>query len=375
MDDKPRETLRELIVTYGRSVAEDPKLCEALLRDLCGSHKREINLLVAAAKARVPEDLQAQTGVPTEMLYASLGARLRDELSLNEDAARWAVEAWAAALGISVPRSPKTARGPSDPGQQADNGRRKAAAQSANPQVRKGGKPAPGGLAAISSNNPEVEPKRQTDLAAGGGAPAQPASPPAGAVGNQRNWSAAWLVGVIVVAIVAPRVWPQHETIATSPPEQTATGSQVVPPPPPPSVPTANVTAATVGSVSVTAAPALEILGVTSRDVLIQCSIAITGDASARARVIARFFMSDGQPMPKQMDEYADVESLPGGQAAVWGFAEIQTPPTTAYTNFSLTIPSMALVQGDGLVAVVSVEDQPTQHALAQEQSAPFSNR
>jgi hypothetical protein len=44
MNDLPRQKLRELIVEYGRSLCDDPRRCEALLKDYCGQHKREIFL-------------------------------------------------------------------------------------------------------------------------------------------------------------------------------------------------------------------------------------------------------------------------------------------------------------------------------------------
>lgn len=57
MHDAPRQKLRELIVEYGRSLCDDPRRCEALLKDYCGQHKREIFVLVNALKNRVAEDL------------------------------------------------------------------------------------------------------------------------------------------------------------------------------------------------------------------------------------------------------------------------------------------------------------------------------
>ena len=53
MIDVPRQTLREIVAKYGRSVCENPKRCKALLRDYCGTYRREINVLVAALEERV----------------------------------------------------------------------------------------------------------------------------------------------------------------------------------------------------------------------------------------------------------------------------------------------------------------------------------
>ena len=57
MHDEPRQKLRELIIEYGRSLCDDPRRCEALLKDYCGQYKREIFVLVSALKSRVAEDL------------------------------------------------------------------------------------------------------------------------------------------------------------------------------------------------------------------------------------------------------------------------------------------------------------------------------
>ena len=103
MNDLPRQKLRELIVQYGRSLCDDPRRCEALLKDYCGQYKREIFVLVNALKNRVAEELiNASAGVPPALLLGRLIQRLEDELGLAENAARWAVESWALALGMSV---------------------------------------------------------------------------------------------------------------------------------------------------------------------------------------------------------------------------------------------------------------------------------
>src|SRR5215208_7258314 len=49
MNDAPRRTLRELIAKHGPGLCSDARRCEGLLRDLCGEHRREINILVGAS--------------------------------------------------------------------------------------------------------------------------------------------------------------------------------------------------------------------------------------------------------------------------------------------------------------------------------------
>ncbi len=97
-----RETLRQMVETYGREVCLDPRRCEGLLRDLCPGEKRDISLLLTALRERIPEELVAAgPGQPIAVLAARLGKRLSDTLGLNEAAARWAVGSWALALGLA----------------------------------------------------------------------------------------------------------------------------------------------------------------------------------------------------------------------------------------------------------------------------------
>ncbi|MDS4068989.1 MAG: SUMF1/EgtB/PvdO family nonheme iron enzyme [Candidatus Competibacter sp.] len=58
---------------------------------------------MSALKNRVAEDLiNASAGVPAALVFGRLIQRLEDELGLAEDAARWAAETWALALGMPV---------------------------------------------------------------------------------------------------------------------------------------------------------------------------------------------------------------------------------------------------------------------------------
>ena len=99
MNDEPRQKLRELVIEHGRSLANDPRRCEALLKDYCGSHKREISVLVGALKNRVVDDLlKSSASVPQEIVLGRLRKRLEDDLAMTAEAALWAVESWALAL-------------------------------------------------------------------------------------------------------------------------------------------------------------------------------------------------------------------------------------------------------------------------------------
>lgn len=101
MNDAPRQTLRALVARHGPGLCSDARRCEALLRDHAGAHRREVNTLVSALKERVPLDLlAAQSAMPRSLLVARLAKRLEDQLALTPEAARWAVDSWALALGV-----------------------------------------------------------------------------------------------------------------------------------------------------------------------------------------------------------------------------------------------------------------------------------
>lgn len=102
MDNLPRQKLREILIQYGRSICEDPARCEALLRDSCGEYKREIFVLISALREGAIADLlTSQEDIPAEILLTRLTKRLQDNLALSKDAAYWAVESWALALGMN----------------------------------------------------------------------------------------------------------------------------------------------------------------------------------------------------------------------------------------------------------------------------------
>ncbi|WNZ44134.1 RDD family protein [Leptolyngbya boryana CZ1] len=101
MNTLPSETLRNLIVRYGRSLCDDPRRLEALLRDYCGTYRQEISVLTGAARERIPPDLLTSVStMPIEIAIAQQTKRLQANLGLSEDSARWSVQSWAFALGL-----------------------------------------------------------------------------------------------------------------------------------------------------------------------------------------------------------------------------------------------------------------------------------
>lgn len=103
MNDVPRQMLRRIAAKYGKEICSDARRCEGLLNDLCGAYRREINVLVNAIDERVPLDLLAGgVSMPLELLLNRLEKRLEDQTGLTAEAARWAVESWALALGTAT---------------------------------------------------------------------------------------------------------------------------------------------------------------------------------------------------------------------------------------------------------------------------------
>ncbi|HYO98872.1 MAG TPA: hypothetical protein VER76_01515 [Pyrinomonadaceae bacterium] len=164
MNDQPRQTLSRIIREHGRAICETPKRVEALLRDLAGAHRREINIIVGALEERVAADLLAAgRTVPRDVLLARLAARLRDNLAYTPEAARWGVETWAVALGIiSEAELRERARA-----EAAESAERDAArpAQDAEPQAAKPARAAPttsqqqGGATNAPARQPSPSPK------------------------------------------------------------------------------------------------------------------------------------------------------------------------------------------------------------------------
>lgn len=112
LNEHPRQQLQALITQFGRTVCDDPKRCEAMLRDLCPEYRRETNLLIAALKERVVADLlKKQSSMPVAVQLNQLAQRMHDNLGIVDQFAFWAVESWALALGlIQQPGQPQIAR-------------------------------------------------------------------------------------------------------------------------------------------------------------------------------------------------------------------------------------------------------------------------
>jgi hypothetical protein len=101
MNELPRRKLLEIVARHGRSIIENPRRLEGLLRDYCGAYRREISVLVMAVEEHAVLDmLAASASLPRKVLLARLAQRLCDNLALSAEAALWSIESWALALGI-----------------------------------------------------------------------------------------------------------------------------------------------------------------------------------------------------------------------------------------------------------------------------------
>jgi tetratricopeptide (TPR) repeat protein len=114
LDDLPRQRLCDLLAQYGPSLCDDPPHFEALLRDLCGEHRREVFALSAALKsgivAEVQKALEGGKGAP---LLTRLARRMHEMTTIAEDVCHWAVESWAQALRDAP--APRTEEAPAAP--------------------------------------------------------------------------------------------------------------------------------------------------------------------------------------------------------------------------------------------------------------------
>lgn len=101
MNEEAARILASLVTRYGTSVALDPLRCEGLLRDTCPKCHREIFVLVNAVRKQVPADLLTpRHSLPPSLFRGFLVKRLQDELGFSDEAAHWAVNTWAVALGL-----------------------------------------------------------------------------------------------------------------------------------------------------------------------------------------------------------------------------------------------------------------------------------
>jgi hypothetical protein len=104
MDDGVRPVLTELVQSQGEAFYGDAALVESQLRERIGEHTEEVPLLVTAVRAGVVSELLGVKPGLFEVSVGHLTARMVRLHGSDPAAARWAVEAWAQALGAGPSR-------------------------------------------------------------------------------------------------------------------------------------------------------------------------------------------------------------------------------------------------------------------------------
>lgn len=120
MDSSVSDLLEQLLAEHGRGLIGQPKRLEALLRDHCPQHRREVNLLLMALSEGVPQELLQTASIDTAC-ERRLSFRLQTERALQPEAAVWAVRSWveclqpsrSSATSVPAPPVPSPAPAPS----------------------------------------------------------------------------------------------------------------------------------------------------------------------------------------------------------------------------------------------------------------------
>ncbi len=102
MNDGVIEVLKKLIASHGIVLCTNWSRLEGLLCDHAGQHRREINILVIAAKQGIAEELLRVGSQVDPLLLNRLVRRLHEETGIAEKFAEWAVNSWMIALGMDV---------------------------------------------------------------------------------------------------------------------------------------------------------------------------------------------------------------------------------------------------------------------------------
>ena len=101
--DNVSENLRQIVTKYP-DIYNQPAQCEALLRDFCPGHNREIFILMAALKSRIVTDLLSyHNSVLGNVQKDNLADRLQTDCGFGSKDARWAVDSWDRALRKGEP--------------------------------------------------------------------------------------------------------------------------------------------------------------------------------------------------------------------------------------------------------------------------------
>jgi tetratricopeptide (TPR) repeat protein len=108
VEEEIRKRLKQLVDKHGSELGYNPQRLEALLKDYCGEYKREINLLVIAAREGTAREMLNTSGTKLGTWdFQRLVRKLCEDTGMSEDFARWAVESWALAFRNNPPGKQK----------------------------------------------------------------------------------------------------------------------------------------------------------------------------------------------------------------------------------------------------------------------------
>ena len=79
MSTTPRDVLIDIVARHGEPLLVSPVRCEGLLKDYCGTHRREIFVLVSCLRAGIIDQMRRQTGPSIKLICARLALKLEPE--------------------------------------------------------------------------------------------------------------------------------------------------------------------------------------------------------------------------------------------------------------------------------------------------------
>ncbi|MFN6207994.1 MAG: SH3 domain-containing protein, partial [Planctomycetota bacterium] len=94
-----RQQLCDLVAQQGRTLVQDARRCDSLVRDFCGTTTAETKNLLLSIKEQVPHDALAQSSDPWPTVLSRLSQKLQQGLAMEAVAAT-PIESWAIALGV-----------------------------------------------------------------------------------------------------------------------------------------------------------------------------------------------------------------------------------------------------------------------------------
>ena len=101
MNDAVKSKLKKLIQRCGKGLCKDARRTEAFLRDACGEHTLEINLLLTPVRLGITQEMLQFPDKTVDLRVAGWVTRLYGEAGLDRARAVWTIDTWLDALGIN----------------------------------------------------------------------------------------------------------------------------------------------------------------------------------------------------------------------------------------------------------------------------------